>query len=81
MDNWFCAVFNVVCVVNFCRSELIDSAWVVIVPGQKCIKNYDKISLKFPNATKEVTEEAMKEAREELHQAPSSDNPSVITWQ
>ena len=22
-----------------CRSELIDSAWVVIVPGQKCIKN------------------------------------------
>ena len=21
-----------------CRSELIDSAWVVIVPGQKCIK-------------------------------------------
>ena len=23
-----------------CRSELIDSAWVVIVPGQKCIKNY-----------------------------------------
>ena len=20
-----------------CRSELIDSAWVVIVPGQKCI--------------------------------------------
>ena len=24
--------------VNVCRSELIDSAWVVIVPGQKCIK-------------------------------------------
>ena len=22
-----------------CRSELSDSAWVVIVPGQKCIKN------------------------------------------
>ena len=21
-----------------CRSELIDSAWVVIFPGQKCIK-------------------------------------------
>ena len=21
-----------------CRSELIDCAWVVIVPGQKCIK-------------------------------------------
>ena len=21
------------------RSELIDSAWVVIVPGQKCINN------------------------------------------
>ena len=25
-----------------CRSELIDSAWVVIVPGQKCIKNKNK---------------------------------------
>ena len=38
MANWFCSVFNVVCVVNVCRSELIDSAWVVIVPGQKGIK-------------------------------------------
>ena len=27
-----------------CRSELIDSVWVVIVPGQKCIKE----KLKFP---------------------------------
>ena len=40
MAYWFCSVFNVVCVVNVCpvcacRSELIDSAWVVIVPGQK----------------------------------------------
>ena len=25
-----------------CRSELIDSAWVVIVPGQKCIKKKKK---------------------------------------
>ena len=25
-----------------CRSELIDSAWVVIVPGQKCIKEQIK---------------------------------------
>ena len=25
-----------------CRSELIDSAWVVIVTGQKCIKNKTK---------------------------------------
>ena len=25
-----------------CRSELIDSAWVVIVPGQKCIKHFFK---------------------------------------
>ena len=24
-----------------CRSELIDSAWVVIVPGQKCMKKKD----------------------------------------
>ena len=39
MANWFCSVSNVVCVVNVCRSELIDSAWVVIVPGQKGINN------------------------------------------
>ena len=32
-----------------CRSELIDSAWVVIVPGQKCIKEILKASLE--NAT------------------------------
>ena len=43
MAYWFCSVFNVVYVVNVCpvqhcRSELIDSAWVVIVPGEKCIK-------------------------------------------
>ena len=40
MANWFCSVFNVVCVVNVCpcRSELIDSAWV----GQKCIKKNNK---------------------------------------
>ena len=43
MANWFCSVFIVVCVVNVCRSELIDSAWVVIVPGQKCIKNRKKM--------------------------------------
>ena len=39
MANWFCSD---VCVVNVCRkrcrSELTDSAWVVIVPGQKYIK-------------------------------------------
>ena len=28
-----------------CRSELIDSAWVVIVPGQKCIKKCDDINI------------------------------------
>ena len=39
MANWFCSVFNVVCVVIVCRLKLIDSAWVVIVFGQKCIKN------------------------------------------
>ena len=39
MAYWFCSVFTVVCVVNVCRSDSIDSAWVVIVPGQKkCIK-------------------------------------------
>ena len=51
--------------------------------------NYDKISLQLSTAAKEVAEETMKEAREELRQAPSSDNSSVIdtevscdgTWQ
>ena len=43
MVKWFCSVFNVVmCRKRLssprCRSELIDSAWVVTVPGQKCIK-------------------------------------------
>ena len=43
MAYWFCSVFNVVLYRKRlssprCRSELIDSAWVVIVPGQKCIK-------------------------------------------
>ena len=51
MADWFCSVFNVVCVVNVssprCRSELIDSAWVVIVPGQKCIKKYIYICAVF----------------------------------
>ena len=40
MANWSCSVSNVVmCRKRLssprCRSELIDSAWVVIVPGQK----------------------------------------------
>ena len=39
MAYWFCSVFTVVCRKRLssprCRSELIDSAWVVIVPGQK----------------------------------------------
>ena len=26
---------------DLCRSELIDSAWVVIVPGQKCMQKRD----------------------------------------
>ena len=42
MANWFCSLFNVMCRKRLsssrCRSELIDSAWVVIIPGQKCIK-------------------------------------------
>ena len=41
MANWFCSVFSVMCRKRLssprCRSELIDSAWVVIVPGQNCI--------------------------------------------
>ena len=45
MADWFCSVFTVVCAVNACpvsprcRPELIDSAWVVMVPGQKCIQH------------------------------------------
>ena len=40
MANWFCSVFNVVRVVNVCpvhTVELIDTAWIVIAPEQKCI--------------------------------------------
>ena len=49
MANWFCPVLNVVCVVNVCRkrlssprcrSELIDSASVVIIPGQKMHRTF-----------------------------------------
>ena len=32
MANWFC-LCSMMCVVNVCRSELIDYAWVFIVPG------------------------------------------------
>ena len=42
MANWICSVFNVVCRKRLSsprrRSELFDSAAVVIVPGHKCIK-------------------------------------------
>ena len=42
MAHCFCSVFNVVCRKRLsnprCRSELIDSAWVVFVSGQKSIK-------------------------------------------
>ena len=42
MAYWFCSVFNVVCRKRLsssrCRSELIKTAWVVIVPGQKMHK-------------------------------------------
>ena len=45
MASWFCSVFTVLYRKRLssprCRSELIDSAWVVIVPGQKKrIKKY-----------------------------------------
>ena len=45
-------LFSVQCCV--CRkrlSELIDSAWVVIVPGQKCIKKRRKKSKQTPPAS------------------------------
>ena len=47
MAHWFCFMFNVVFVVKRlfsprCRSELIDSAWVVFVSGPKCIKSFDE---------------------------------------
>ena len=35
-----------------CKSELIDSAWVVIVPGQKCIKN--DLSFKLEDLLKKL---------------------------
>ena len=52
MANWFCSVFNVVCVVKRlssprCISELIESAWVVIVPGQKMHKKGKKQHIIF----------------------------------
>ena len=44
MADWFCSVFNVVCRKRLsspnCISELIDSAWVVIVSGQKMHNTY-----------------------------------------
>ena len=52
MANWFCSVFNCcMCRKRMssprCRSELIDPAWAVIVPGQKCIKNKKKRKKKY----------------------------------
>ena len=55
------------------------------IPKPTTANNYDKISLKLSTAEKEVTGEAC----EELRQAPSTDNSSVIdteiscngTWQ
>ena len=48
MANWFCSVVNVVCRKRLssprCRSELIDSAWVVIVAGQEIIKKVFSIA-------------------------------------
>ena len=59
------------------------------IPKPMTANNYDKIILKLSTAAKEVAEETMKEACEELRQDPSSDNSSVIdkevpcdgTWQ
>ena len=51
MANWFCSVFCCVCRKRLssprCRSELIDSTWVVIVPGQKCIKKQQQKTRAF----------------------------------
>ena len=41
-----------------CRSEVIDAAWVVIVPGQKCIKKYSmnyNITTKTKNCKKSLS--------------------------
>ena len=35
-----------------CRPELIDSAWVIIVPGQKCIKKNQLGKIKISNGKK-----------------------------
>ena len=57
-------MFNVVCVVDVClrcRSELIDSWWVVIVPGQKRVnkKILNILCGMCFNSDKKVTEKEM----------------------
>ena len=47
-----------------CRSELIDSAWVVIVPGHKCIKNVVKEVLE--NVLASVPEQQNEQQQNEL---------------
>ena len=63
--------------------------YLMNIPKPMTAINYDKIILKLSTAAKEVAEETMKETREELRQAPSSNTSSVIdtgvsgngTWQ
>ena len=52
--NGLLVLFSVQCCVcskrlssPSCRSELIESAWVVIVPGQKCIQKLTHITKLF----------------------------------
>ena len=40
-----------------CRSELIDSAWVVIVPGQKCIKKKIKFEIDTGSGVTVISEQ------------------------
>ena len=53
MANWVSSAFTVVVMCRKrlssprCRSELIDSAWVVNVPGQKCVKNINNNKISY----------------------------------
>ena len=56
MADWFCSVFNVVCVGNVCprcRSELIDSTSVVIVPGLSLVPDYLR-QYNIPNSVRKL---------------------------
>ena len=96
MANWFCSVFNVVCVVNVCPvhavdlNELIDSAWVVIVPGQKmhyfflkkpyyyCIVTTNQLIDSTTNQLIDSTTNQLIDLVDEIHKAVDSKKPLEV---